>query len=38
MQCHRLGHSCLQVSELPLGSWVRYQNQVNVLLPVKGWP
>jgi voltage-dependent potassium channel beta subunit len=30
MQYHRLGHSGLQVSELSLGSWVTYHNQVNV--------
>jgi voltage-dependent potassium channel beta subunit len=30
MQYHRLGRSGLQVSELSLGSWVTYHNQVNV--------
>ena len=30
MQYRRLGHSGLQVSELSLGSWVTYANQVNV--------
>ena len=30
MQYRRLGHSGLQVSELSLGSWVTYHNQVNV--------
>jgi voltage-dependent potassium channel beta subunit len=30
MQYRRLGHSGLQVSELSLGSWVTYQNQVDV--------
>jgi voltage-dependent potassium channel beta subunit len=29
MQYRRLGHSGLQVSELSLGSWVTYHNQVN---------
>ena len=30
MQYRRLGHSGLQISELSLGSWVTYANQVNV--------
>ncbi len=30
MQYRRLGHSGLQVSELSLGSWVTYHNQVDV--------
>ena len=30
MQYKRLGHSGLQVSQLSLGSWVTYANQVNV--------
>ena len=30
MQYRRLGRSGLQVSELSLGSWVTYANQVNV--------
>ena len=30
MQYRRLGRSGLQVSELSLGSWVTYHNQVNV--------
>jgi voltage-dependent potassium channel beta subunit len=30
MQYHRLGRSGLQVSQLSLGSWVTYANQVNV--------
>lgn len=30
MRYRRLGRSGLQVSELSLGSWVTYHNQVNV--------
>ena len=30
MQYRRLGRSGLQVSELSLGSWVTYHNQVDV--------
>src|SRR5580692_7283832 len=30
MQCRRLGRAGLQVSELSLGSWVTYANQVDV--------
>jgi voltage-dependent potassium channel beta subunit len=35
MQYRRLGHSGLQVSELSLGSWVTYHNQVGVASAVE---
>ena len=38
MQYRRLGRSGLQVSELSLGSWVTYHNQVDTGRRARCWP